>query len=292
VSGVLDLDQLKTFVAICETGSFTRAADVVCKTQSAVSMQIRRLEDRVGRSLFARDGRQSRLTDDGERLLAHARRIVRLNDETLALFDEDELIGRARLGTPDDYAARFLPEILARFARSNPRAELNVVCAPTQTLIEQINDGELDLAIVTHVRELGPAEVLRREPLLWVGSIRHAAHEIAPLPLALGKPTCTWRNSAQLALENAGIPYRLFFESWSATAIGAAVLCGLAITLLPESALRAGMRILGEAEGLPALPICEIGLIRARNHPTPVVEALAGHIVESLDNLSNAWAAE
>jgi DNA-binding transcriptional LysR family regulator len=292
VTGILDLDQLKTFVTICETGSFTRAADSVHKTQSAVSMQIRRLEERIGKALFARDGRASRLTDDGQRLLDYARRLVRLNDETLAAFDETQLIGRVRLGTPDDYAARFLPEILARFARSNPRAELNIVCAPTQNLVEQIGAGELDVAIVTHVRELGPAEVLRREPLLWVGSLRHAAHELSPIPLALGRPTCTWRNAALAALESANIPSRLLFESWSATAIGAAVLSGLAITILPESALRAGMRILGEANGLPPLPVCEIGIIRSRSHPTQVVEALAGHIVDSLDNQSQMFAAE
>jgi DNA-binding transcriptional LysR family regulator len=158
--------------------------------------------------------------------------------------------------------------------------------------VEQIAEGELDVAIVTHVREIGPAEVLRREPLLWVGSLRHAAHELKPLPLALGRPTCTWRAAALAALEAANIPSRLLFESWSATAVGAAVLAGLAITILPESALRSGMRILGEANGLPPLPVCEIGIIRSRARPTPVIEALTGHIVDSLDNLSHAFAAE
>ena len=121
---MLDLEHLRTFVAIAETGSFTRAADVVFKTQSAVSMQMRRLEEKIGKPIFVRDGRSFRLTEEGERLLGYVRRLVRLSDETVAAFDETELTGSVRLGTPDDYADRFLPEILARFARSNPRAVL------------------------------------------------------------------------------------------------------------------------------------------------------------------------
>jgi DNA-binding transcriptional LysR family regulator len=282
----LDLDQLKTFVAIAESGSFTRAADRVAKTQSAVSMQMRRLEERVGKPIFARDGRQSRLSEDGERLLAYARRLLRLNDETLAAFEEAELSGRVRLGTPDDYADRFLPEILARFAASNPRAEVTVVCAPTPTLVEAMTAGDPDVAIITHVREKGPAEIIRREPLLWVGSQRHAAHEMDPLPVALGRPTCNWRRAALDGLELVGRRHRLLYVSWNSTAVGAAVLAGLAVSVLPESALRPGMRVLGEREGLPRLPEVEIGLLRARGASLPVVDALTGHIVSSLDNLS------
>ena len=288
VPSPLDLDQLKTFVAIAEGGSFTRAADLVHKTQSAVSMQMRRLEERVGKALFARDGRASRPTEDGERLLAYARRLMRLNDETLAAFDEAELTGRVRLGTPDDYADRFLPEILARFARSNPRAEVTVVCAPTPLLVQSMAAGELDVAIITHVREKGPAELIRREPLLWVGSQRHAAHEIDPIPLALGRPTCDWRRAALDGLERCGRRHHLLYVSWNSTAVGAAVLAGLAVSVLPESALRQGMRVLGEQDGFPRLPPVDIGLLRGRGENT-VADALAGHIVSSLDNLSSGF---
>ena len=292
MAAVLDLDQLRTFVAIAECGSFTRAAETVHKTQSAVSMQMRRLEERVGKPIFARDGRLSRLTEDGERLLAYARRLMRLNDETLAAFDEAELTGRVRLGTPDDYADRFLPEILARFSRSNPRAEVTVVCAPTPMLIETLRDGELDVAIITHVREKGPADVIRREPLLWVTSSRHCAHEEDPLPLALGRPTCNWRRAALDGLEAAGRRHRLLYSSWNSTAVGAAVMAGLAISVLPESALRPGMRVLSETDGFPRLPSVEIGILRAWGQNSALIDALAGHIVSSLDNLSMTLAAE
>ena len=129
----LDLDQLQTFIMIADTGSFTRAADEVHRTQSAVSMQMRRLEERIGKALFEKDGRTNKLTEEGERLLSYARRMIHLNRETLAAFDDRRLEGTIRIGTPDDYADRFLPEIMARFSRSNPRVELTVICEPTPT---------------------------------------------------------------------------------------------------------------------------------------------------------------
>jgi DNA-binding transcriptional LysR family regulator len=282
---LLDVDQLRTFVAISDTGSFTRAAEVVHKTQSAVSMQMKRLEERLGRAIFERDGRQSRLTEEGERLLDYARRIVRLNAECLASFNDQELTGRVRLGLPDDYADRYLPEILARFARSNPRAEVTVVCEPTPNLVERIQHADLDLAIITHVDHRGPSEIVRAEQLLWVTSARHGVHEEGPIPLALGRPTCHWRQSATEALESTGRPFRILYVSWNSNAVGAAVLAGLAVSVLPESAIRPGMRILGPSDGFPALPSCKIGLIRSRNEANPLAEALGFHIKQSLDNL-------
>src|SRR6266446_4295091 len=148
MTALIDIDQLRTFIAIAETGSFSRAADIVHKTQSAVSMQMKRLEERLDRAIFARDGRASKLTEDGERLLDYARRIVKLNVETIAAFS-DELTGRVRLGVPDDYADRYLPEIMARFSRAYPAVELTVICEETTELVERIAANALDLAIVT-----------------------------------------------------------------------------------------------------------------------------------------------
>ena len=283
----LDLDQLQTFVAISDTGSFTRAADEVFKTQSAVSMQMRRLEEKIGRPLFEKDGRMNRLTDDGERLLAYARRMLRLNGEAVAAFDDSKLAGHLRIGMPDDYADRFLPEIMARFVRSNPRVELTVVCEPTVNLIEQVNRSAIDLALITHVPENGYSEIVRREPLLWVTSANHAVHEEPVLPLAFGRPTCIWRHKAIEALGNVKRDYRVLFTSWSATVISASVLSGLAVSVLAECSLRPGMRVLTEAEGFPKLNDVEIGLVRARGRNSPIVEAMAQHVIESLDNLNN-----
>jgi DNA-binding transcriptional LysR family regulator len=281
----LDLDQLQTFVAISDTGSFTRAADEVFKTQSAVSMQMRRLEEKIGRPLFEKEGRMNRLTDDGERLLAYARRMLRLNGEAVAAFDDSKLAGHLRIGMPDDYADRFLPEIMARFIRSNPRVELSVICEPTVNLLEQVNRGGIDLALVTHVPEHGYAEIVRREPLLWVTSANHQVHEEPVLPLAFGRPTCVWRHKALEALSPTKREYRVLFTSWSATVISASILSGLAVSVLAECSLRPGMRVLTEADGFPKLPEVEIGLIRARGKQSPIVDAMAQHVIESLDNL-------
>lgn len=283
---LLDIDQLRTFAAIADTGSFTKAADIVHKTQSAVSMQMKRLEERVGRPIFERDGRQSKLTEDGQRLLDFARRILKLNLECLATFDEAELTGRVRLGVPDDYADRYLPEILARFARSNPRAEVTVVCEPTENLAERIAAGDLDLAIITDCDAARAPEIVRIEQLLWVTASRGSVHEESPIPLALGRPSCGWRRIALDSLERLGKPTRISYSSASAAAICAAVLAGLAVSVVPESSVRPGMRILGPSDGFPPLPACEIGLIRNRYEPTALADALAMHIVQSLDNLA------
>lgn len=283
---LLDVDQLRTLIAIADTGSFTRAADAVFKTQSAVSMQIKRLEERIGRPIFLRDGRGAKLTEDGERLLDYARRIVHISREAVSAFSGDALTGRVRLGVPDDYAERYLPEILARFSRSNPLVEVTVICEPSDHLTDMIGRDEIDLAIITHATRKPVGEVIRQEPLLWVTSQRSVAHEQAPLPLALSHPACVWRESAIAKLEEIGRPHRVLYSSRNFAAVGAAVMAGLAVTVLPESAIRPGMRVLGAAEGFPPLPACRIALLRNRGSITETVEGFAAHIVESLDNMS------
>src|ERR1700736_6354666 len=288
MTALLDVDQLRTFIAIVETGSFTRAAETVHKTQSAVSMQIKKLEERLEHPIFARDGRGSKLTEHGERLLDYARRIVKLNVEALAAFSDAELSGRVRLGVPDDYADRYLPEIMARFSRVYPGAELTVVCAPSVDLIERIDANDLDLAIITHVQGQRPAETFRGERLLWVTSIRHPTHQQERVPPALGRHTCNWRRVAIDRLETVGRPYRVLYSSSNAGAVAAAVLAGLAGSVLPESGLRPGMRVLSPADGFPELPSCRIGLVRNPHETSALAQALADHIVSSLANLSQA----
>ncbi|MEM6460455.1 MAG: LysR substrate-binding domain-containing protein [Pseudomonadota bacterium] len=282
----LDIDQLRTFIAIVDVGSFTRAADEVNKTQSAVSMQMRRLEDQIGKPLFEKDGRVNRLTSDGERLLAYARKLVRLNNETLAAFDEQALEGAIRLGTPDDYADRYMPDIIARFASTNPNVELAITCEPSRDLVEQLNRNELDIALVTHNPKVRNSILVRSEPLLWVTSMAHAIHTEDPVPLAVGRRDCDWRQLGCAALDSVGRNYSILFTSWSSTVVASAVLAGLAISILPESALRPGMRILTSTDGYPALPPAEIGMIRRPGAATVLMDAIADHIAASLDNMT------
>jgi DNA-binding transcriptional LysR family regulator len=292
MTALLDIDQLRTFIAIAETGSFTKAAEVVNKTQSAVSMQMKRLEERIERPIFVRDGRASKLTEDGARLLDYARRLVKLNVETVAAFSDAALSGRVRLGVPDDYADRFLPEIMARFSRAYPSVELTVICEPTVDLLKRIDGNEIDLAIVTNCESKRTSETFRRERLLWVTSNRHSIHLEPRLPLALGRPSCAWRRTAVERLETTGRPYHILYSSSNAGAVAAAVLAGLAVSVLPESGLRPGMRVLTAAEGFPELSTCRIGLVRNSHETSALADALAEHIISSLDNLSEAQAAE
>src|SRR4051812_24603305 len=249
MTALIDADHLKTFIAIVESGSFTRAADLVHKTQSAGSMQMKRLEERIGRPICARDGRFSKLTEDGERLLDYARRIIKLNIEALSAFADAELTGRVRLGVPDDYADRYLPEIMARFSRAYPGVELTVTCEPSVELFQRIDANDLDLAIVTDCGSTRASESFRRERLLWVTSSRHPTHLEQPLPLGLGRTTCGWRRAALECLDTIGRPYRVLYSSANAGAVAAAVLSGLAVSVFPESGLRTGMRVLSASDG-------------------------------------------
>ena len=181
---------------------------------------------------------------------------------------------------------------MARFSRAYPSVELTVICEPTVDLLNRIDGNEVDLAIVTNCESKRASETFRRERLLWVTSNRHSIHLEPRLPLALGRPSCTWRRTAVERLESIGRPYRVLYSSSNAGAVAAAVLAGLAVSVLPESGLRPGMRVLTAGEGFPELTSCRIGLVRNAHESSALADALAEHIISSLDNLSEAQAAE
>jgi DNA-binding transcriptional LysR family regulator len=280
----LDVDLLKTFLAIADTGSFTRAADEVHKTQSAISMQMKRLEELLGVPLFAKDGRMSRFTPDGERLVDYARRIVSFNDEVVASFTKPELTGTIRFGTPDDYAERFLPEILARFARTHPLVTVNVDCLRSVELFERVKRGEMDLSLVTHSCDIRTDEPVRREQLVWVTSMRHCAHLAEVLPLAVSHAGCDWRGKVLKSLDKQGRKYRVAYSTPNSNAVNAAVMQGLAVGAMPELCVRPGMRVLTEKDGFPALGSFDIGLVRKPGKSNKAIDALARHVSESLSN--------
>ena len=287
----LDVDLLKTFLAISDTGNFTRAAEEVNKTQSAVSMQMKRLEELLGRPLFTRDGRTSRFTPDGERLVDYARRLVALNDEAVASFKRPELTGTVRFGTPDDYADFVLPEILARFARTHPLVTVDVDCMPTPLLSERTKRGELDLALVTLCGTVSSDEAVRREPLVWVTSARHSTHLLDVLPLAVSHTGCQWRASVVTALEAMGRKYRIAYASPNSNAVNAAVISGLAVGAMPQLCVRPGMRTLTEKDGFPALGHFNLGMLRKPGRASTAVDALARHVSESIGSINPAMLA-
>ena len=281
----LDVDLLKTFLAIADNGSFTRAAEEVHKTQSAISMQMKRLEELLGCALFAKNGRMSRFTPDGERLVDYARRIVSFNDEVVSAFTRPELTGTIRFGTPDDYAEKFLPEILGRFARTHPLISVDVDCVESGELFARVKRGEMDLALVTHGCDVLTDEPVRREQLVWVTSMRHCAHMAEVLPLAVSHAGCEWRSKVIKSLDKQQRKYRVAYSTPNSNAVNAAVMQGLAVGAMPELCVRPGMRILTEKDGFPALGSFDIGLVRKPGKSNKAIDALARHVTESLSNL-------
>ncbi len=284
----LDTDQLVTFVAISDSGSHAKAALRVNKSQSAISMQMRRLEETVGKPLFRRVGRNNQLTPEGEQLLGYAQRIITLNERAMASLARPELEGRIRIGAPDDYAEQFLPVVLSRFSQTNPRVEVEVVCEISGGLARRIAADRLDLAIVNKDSLQGDekGQLFRVEPLHWVTSMQHRTHEETVLPLAVVPKDCTWRKAAENALDAIGRPYRIAYMSASTLGMNIAVQSGLAVGVMPKSAICSGdLRILHEDDGFPPLPQAEISLLHGKKIKYPHIKAMADHIINSLTNL-------
>lgn len=284
MQSTIEPDLLRTFVAIADTGSFTDAAKQVNRTQSAVSMQIKRLEESLGRPVFSRDGRAIALTHEGEVLLGHARRILKAHSDALAAFVQPELQGAVTVGTPDEYAATFLPEILARFAESQAGVQVDVVCETSLGLLGMLSENSVDLALITLGHGDAPGTVLMQEPLVWAASAHHAVEEEASLPLALFHPGCKFRDWALAGLSEQGRDHRIAYTSLSFAGIEAAVRAGLAVTVLPRSNAMNGLRILDPSDGFPELPDYQIALCRAPEANSPIHDSLAEHIVAYFRN--------
>ena len=275
----LDPDLLRSFVLVAEGGSVTRAALRVGRTQSAVSMQMRRLEETLGQPLLLRGPRGLSPTPHGLWLLDRARRLLAMHDEIVANFRAPDITGHIRLGSPDDYALLWLPDILAGFAEAHPAAEVEVVCLPTEELLPRFDRGDLDITLFSvgnvsqHAGVVG--ERVWRGPLRWVGSATRPSHLMQPLPLVISHGGCSWRQAATEALEKAGMPWRMAYSSASQTGTHAVVLAGLGVTVGLSVTLPPGLRLLGPEDGMPALPELEIALVA---HPGAAAAALAEHI--------------
>jgi DNA-binding transcriptional LysR family regulator len=280
----LDLDQLQSFCAIADCGSFTEAARRLNKTQSAVSMQIKRLEERLGHPLLSRDGRSVTLTEHGEALYSRARKMLRVNAEIMDLFSDEVLAGSIRFGVPDDYAVRLLPIILSNFQRTHPRIVVDVKCQPSEELLEGMRSGKYDLIVFSQGTNEEYGELFRREPMFWVAAHGGKALETDPLPIAGGQ-RCCWKANAIEVLNRIGRDYRIAYTSSNAIAIASAVLTDLAVGFLPESALQPGMRVISEDRNLPRLRDAEIALMRASHAYGGIYDALVSHIIRNMGNL-------
>lgn len=263
----LSISLLRTFVSVVELGSFTGAGRRVGRTQPAVTHQIRRLEGLVGRTLVTTEKRRVRLTVDGEILLQYARTILSLNEEALARFSAPEVQGRVALGTPDLYAAYLLPDVLASFSRAYPGVEVELTCRRSIFLQEALERGELDIALMTRQLDSSEGEVVRREPLIWVAGPEGRPETDRILPLALLPEGSVYRRHALDVLNDSHRSWRIVSVSDSLAGLEAAVFAGLAVAAFPQCARAQGMRQLGPAAGLPALPVLDLVLVQRAQIP-------------------------
>ncbi|WP_175690073.1 LysR family transcriptional regulator [Burkholderia anthina] len=275
----LEIDLLRSFVVIAEVRSLSRAAARVGRTQSALSQQMKRLEEVVDQPLFQRTGRGVLLTHPGERLLVHAQRILRQHDEAMADLCGTGLSGSIRFGCPDDYAAVFLPSLLREFSNQHPQAIVEVVCGPTPRLLEQLDKRAVDLAMISLPDDDGATEdFIRREPLVWIGYPGLDAAQFDPLPLALSDPDTLDHIVACEALDRAGRAYRVAYASSSLAGLTALVRSGQAFAVMTQTAVPADLAILAGDRGLPPLPAVGVTLKFDRKRPSHLTTAFAEHI--------------
>ena len=279
MSQPLDIDLLRSFAAIADAKALSRAATRVGRTQSALSQQLKRLEEIVDQPLFQRTGRGVQLTHPGERLLVHAQRILRLHDEALADLSGKSLDGTLRFGCPDDYAAVFLPYLLRQFASLHPNALIEVICAPSARLQEQLQQHTLDLALIS-LPEHSPA-VIRQEPFVWVCSPGMDIENFEPLPLALSHPDTLDHLAARAALDSIGRRYRIAYASSSLAGLTAVVRSGQALAVMTQTAVPADLHILPHS-ALAPLPKVGISLKFDKAQPSKLAEAFAEHIRQVL----------
>jgi molybdate transport repressor ModE-like protein len=301
VRPALDLDLLRTLVLIGEEGSFTRAAGRVGRTQSTVSLQVQRLEALIGQPLVSRGrGGTVELTSQGRLLIERSRALLELNDEIFATLRVAGTHGSVRLGVPEAYAHLFAPQVLARFAATNPTTTIELSHAPSCQLVPQLKAGNLDLLLCVggHEPRQWPVFELWRGPLKWITSERHSIHLEDPLPLALSPGDCPWlppwldgclwRGAALRALERAGRRHKIVSTATTVEGQQAAALAGLAVVILPEATLVPGLRTVRSDEGLPDLPETTILLVKAQEPRQPETDALAKVIMDTFEAIRAA----
>lgn len=282
MSDSLDVALLQAFVTVAESRSFTNAGSLLFRTQSAVSMQIKRLEAAVGKRLFDRNGRDIHLTEDGEVLLPFAREMLRLNRAAISALSAPPVEGVVRVGMPDDYAHAYLPGVLSQFAEMYPRITLEIVGALSGALLEMTEKGELDLALMTRQSQQNCGQVISSPRLVWVCARDKSTYLETPIPLALFPVGCVFRDLALRALADAAKPWRIAYCGPSYAASEVSVSAGLAVTTVTENMVPDGWRALSEAEGFPLLPQAEIVLLRGRTEYPAAVECLYDYLKASV----------
>ena len=300
-----DLDVLRSFSTGIALGSYSRAADKLGRSTSAVSAQLRKLESQAGTPLLRKSGRGLALTEAGETMLAYAHRLLELNDEAVAAVNGTSLQGEVRIGLQEDLGESVLPPALARFTRAHPKVHIEACVARSTELQQRLEAGELDFALIWNVgADPGALRVERvlRLPLQWIGPASLATLDASwwkhyaqrgpkagrePLPLILLDAPCPLRGIVTAALERSGIHWRRAFSSASLGALWAATSAGLGLSVRTGFGLPGHVRAIDRAgTGLPALPQIDLALFRRDNEPEPAAERLATLLVEAIRQAS------
>ncbi|RJT39983.1 LysR family transcriptional regulator [Mesorhizobium waimense] len=281
-----DLDVLRSFVTGMELGSFAKAADRLGRSTSAVSAQLKKLEEQAATPIFRKAGRGLALTEAGETMLGYARRLIELNDEAASAIHDVELEGWVRLGLQEDFGEAVLPEVLGRFARAHPKVKIEARIARSHELAERITAGSLDIALAWHNGATLPysrhvADVQMR----WVGPARlieAGLRQGEPLPLVALEAPCLLRTVATETLDRAGLSWRMAFSSPSLGGIWAAVAAGLGLTIRTDIGLPASVRAMApQVLGLPALPKMALVLHQKEAELDPVAARLADILLQA-----------
>ncbi len=274
----IDIALLRAFTAVVDTGSVTAAARLLNRTQAAVSLQIKRLEDMLGQALFDREHRRLTLAPAGERLLANAQRLVALNDAVFGQMTTREFEGEVRFGVPTDIVRTYIPPILRRFNAAWPQVRVTLQLGNSQRLLDAYEAGKLDLTLTTDHAPNGRAEMLRIDHLVWIGAPKGEAHLANPLPLAIGDATCRFRPVVLEALRKAGRDWRVVLELSNQVAQDATVGAGIAISAELRDSVMPPLVVLGPESGLPPLAKFLINMHTPLVGTNPIADALAGHI--------------
>ncbi|MCP9229659.1 LysR substrate-binding domain-containing protein [Mesorhizobium sp. LMG 17147] len=280
----LDSDLLRTFVAVADSGNFTKAAERAGRTQSAVSMQMKKLEGMIGDSLFERGSRGVALTRRGGELIANARRIVSLLDETAASMVAAPLGGPVRIGIPEEYGHAILSRALGAFAKRHPQVDITVRYAHSGAQIAALAAGELDLAVVFEWQDLSGGEVLMHDPTVWVTSELHHMHEERPVPIALYNRAGWCKDFAIKSLEQRDLAYRVAYTSDTNGGLRLAVTSGLAVAPISRSNIPAGCRELTTADGFGDIDSSNVVLRRNPNASGEAIDGMEEAIREAFTN--------
>ena len=286
----LDIDLLRTFVAVADSGSFTAAGELVSRTQSAVSLQIKRLEEIVGQKVFERTSRSLALTASGEMLLGYARRIIELNDESVRRVAKPAVAGELRLGITEYFVPTEIPRILSRFAAAYPGVQLKVRMGLSRDLRVELSSGSLD-AVIVRLTQRERSKAIWREAHVWAAREGFEPERGAVVPLALLPAPCVLREHAIESLKRIKRPSTVRFTGSSMASVQAAVSAGVGVSIMPMSSLLPGMQVLARNKGYPDPGHLEIGLLRAPAAPGEILDALERVISQTLQVLILARAA-